>query len=74
MWNSDNAAMKNERRSNKVEEGWHSEFQSAMLSKQATIRKFIYFIKKDERDDGILISQLNSGHSRIRYPIKKISH
>ena len=41
-------------------------------SNHATIWKFMEFIRKDEQNNEILITQLFGGHGRIRHPIKKI--
>ena len=71
VWSCYNSVLSGIRRTNNVVEGWHSRFQGAILAKHATIWKFIDFIKKDERDNEILIIQLFGGHRKVRHPIKK---
>ena len=69
-WNTYNSVLSGLRRTNNVVEGWHSRFQKVVVSKHATIWRFLDFIKNDERDNDVLITQLNGGHRKIRHPVK----
>ena len=37
----------------------------------SSIWKFLEFIKKDQRDNEIIIQQLLGGHTRVKHPIKR---
>lgn len=51
-------------------EGWHSKFQHMLSTYHASLWKFLEEIRKDQRENEVVILQLtDGGHSRIRHPI-----
>ena len=55
-------------------EGWHSKFQRMLVTHHASIWKFIEHMRKDQRDNKILITQVMAGHQRVRHSIKNLSN
>jgi hypothetical protein len=71
-WNCYNTTLRNGRRTNNVVEGWYSKLAFSIITKHASIWKFLEFIQKNERDNSILTNQLIGGHRLIRHFIKKL--
>lgn len=71
LWNVYERVLNRADRTNNFVEGWHSKFQKMIVTHHATIWKFLDTIKKDQRDNEILLLQLAGGHRQIKYPIRK---
>ena len=71
-WGCFTSVISESRKTNNVAEEWHYKFQNAKQSKHATIWKCLGIIRKDEKNNEIVITQLFGGHRKIKHPIKKI--
>lgn len=52
-------------------EGWHSRFQKTILVHHSNIWKFLDYLKAEQRDNEVLMLQVEGGHTRTRHPIKR---
>jgi MULE transposase domain/FLYWCH zinc finger domain len=72
LWNVYEMTLSKMQRTNNIVEGWNSRFQKLINAHHATVWKFLDFIKKDQRQNEILIIQSLGGH-RVKKPISKSS-
>lgn len=72
MWNTYTSVLQGIHRTNNMAESWHAKFLKMIVTPHSSLWKFIDFMKKDEKDINILITQLEGGHSNIKYPGRKL--
>lgn len=70
IWSVYSMCLNGQYRSNNAVEGWHSRFQRLIVTHHSGIWKFLEHIRKDQRENEVMMIQLNTGHTRIRYPVK----
>lgn len=70
LWNVSELVRNRVARTTNSVEGWHSRFQRMMLVHHATLWKFMEKLRLDQKENEVMIMQLEAGHSRIKYPIK----
>lgn len=71
IWNMYVATLNMQARTNNVVESWNGLITKNIETAHANVWKFIEAIKKEERDNGILIMQARAGHTNIKHPIQK---
>lgn len=71
IWSMYEQVLNRVQRTNNKVEGWHSKFQHMLNCHHPSIWKFLEYLKKDQRDNEVIILQLRAGHRNIKHPIKK---
>ncbi|KAJ4444459.1 hypothetical protein ANN_06251 [Periplaneta americana] len=71
IWNTYKQVLAGQHRITNVAEGWYNRFQKHIVTHHASVWKFIEFIKKNQRNNEIIIIQLLGGHLNVRHPIKR---
>lgn len=71
IWNVYESTLNHHHRTNNHVEGWNSKFLKMIVTLHANIWKFLETVKKEQRDTEQLITQLEGGHTKIKYPIRK---
>ncbi|KAJ4445948.1 hypothetical protein ANN_12634 [Periplaneta americana] len=71
IWNTYNQVLVGQHRTTNIVEGWHNRFQKHIVTHHASVWKFMEFIKKNQRNNEIIIIQLLGGNLNVRHPIKR---
>lgn len=69
IWNQYEATVNQMSRTNNYVEAWNGKFSKLIGTHHPNIYKFIEFMKKDERDNEIVILQLAGGHINVKHKI-----
>lgn len=70
-WNVYSLVRNRMHRTTNIAESWHSKFQKMIQVHHSSVWKFIEFLKIDQRDTEVLMTQLAGGHSNIKHPVKR---
>lgn len=71
VWNTYDAALAGDQRTNNAVEGWHNHFQHMMVIRHASIWRFLENLKKEENEIHTQITQARGGHTKIKEPVSK---
>ncbi|XP_034231509.1 uncharacterized protein LOC117639742 [Thrips palmi] len=71
IWNTYEAALAGEQRTNNAVEGWHNHLQRLMVIRHASIWRFLENLKKEENEIFTQLTQVRGGHTKIKEPVNK---
>lgn len=71
LWNHYQPTRDRSARTNNYAEAWNAKFAKLIVTHHSNLWKFIENLKKDQRDNDQLITQLLGGHQQIRHPIRR---
>jgi hypothetical protein len=71
VWNTYEATLGGEQRTNNSVEGWHNHLQLFMVVRHPTIWRFLENLRKEENQIFTQITQVRGGHTQIREPVNK---
>lgn len=70
LWNQYVATISRIARTNNYSEAWNAKFTKQIMTHHANLWKFIDFLKRDQRDNELLMVQLSGGHRNVKHPIR----
>lgn len=70
LWNQYDATISQAARTNNYSEAWNAKFTKQIITHHSNLWKFIDFLKRDHRDNELLMVQLSGGHRNVKHPIR----